>query len=103
MANYPPYNKDIESCNRQIQFCEQHGMDAYWDRMNQAHRKVGSTVVEVFKVPARTVPGAIEKLKIVSRAMGDGWDADDELTQWQEIDQPWIDVVIADLERLAQA
>ena len=77
-------------------------MGAYWDRINQAHIKAGKIVVEVFKVPARTVPGAIEKLKIVSRALGDGFDADDELTQWQEIDQPWIDMVIADLKRLVR-
>jgi hypothetical protein len=102
MADYPPYNKDMESCERQIRFCEQHGADAYWDRMNQAHRKMGSTVVEVFKVPARTVPGAIEKLKIVSRAVGDGNGVDDELALFQEIDQPWIDMVIADLKRLVR-
>ena len=63
---------------------------------------MGAAANAVFAIPAQTVRGAYEKLRIVSLATGTGaQDANEDLAYSQDHDAPWIDNALADLERLA--
>ena len=85
-----------------MEFLEKHGDGRYWEPMNQATEAMVEAAKAVFEAPAHTLPGALNKLRIVAIAVGDGVDGGDHgLALQQEIGQPWIDMVIADLECLA--
>jgi hypothetical protein len=86
-----------------MEFLEKHEDGRSWKFMNQADDAMVEAAMAVFEVPARTLPGILNKLRIVSIAVGDGLDGGDhDLAVNQEINQPWIDMVITDLERLAR-
>ncbi len=59
----------------------------------------------MFAIPAQTLWGATEKLKIVRMAVGNSYDAfgtgDEDLDVFQDLEAPWFGDVIADFERLA--
>ncbi len=56
----------------------------------------------VFEIPAETVKGAFEKLKIVHIVVGNNHqDGDEDLDAYQDWDAPRMETVLADFERLA--
>lgn len=86
-------------------FYDENRQDGLWESSNEAWERTGELVNGVFAIPATTLRGAIEKLKIVRLtvgANGDGSDADDDLDAFQEYEDPWFDKVLADLEHLAE-
>ncbi len=87
-------------------FMKAQGVWKLSDKANAAGRALGKAANRVFAVPARTYPGALEKVKIANLATGDGegvGNADDDLETYQDFDNPWMKKAIADLERLAGA
>ena len=91
------------SGDRFMEFLEKHEDGRPWESMNQANDAMVEAAKAVFEVPARTLPGALNKLRIVAIAVGNGADGSDhDLAVNQEIGGPWIDMVIADLEHLAK-
>ena len=82
------------------------GARGVWDRYDEPNRineQVGALVNAVFKTPAQTTKGALEKLKIAYVAVGDGegtGTGDNDLEAFQDLEEPWMVTVIADFERL---
>jgi hypothetical protein len=100
LPDCPPPSSSDDSF---MEFLDKHEDGRSWESMNQANDTMVEAAKAVFEVPARTLPGVLNKLRIVSIAVGDGLgDGDHDLAVNQEIGGPWIDVVIADLERLAR-
>ena len=88
------------------QFLTDHDVDALAGRANDLTERSGKAALAVFAIPAQTMHGAIEKLKIAYLAIGDGdgtRTGDRDLEAYQDLDSPWMESVIADLERLAQS
>ena len=75
---------------------DKHGVSVLWDEENSHNERCGALVRCVFETPATTLPGIIEKLKIVGLAVDD-----EDLRAWQNLEDPWMAKVIRDLERLA--
>ena len=74
------------------------------DKANAANRALGKAANRVFATPARTYPGAAEKVKIAYLATGDGegtCTGDGDLSAYQDDENPWMKNAIADLERVA--
>ena len=87
-------------------FLSDHGVDVLAHRANDLGKRCGKAALAVFAIPAQTMHGAIEKLKIAYLAIGDGdgtRTGDRDLEAYQDLDPPWMESVIADLERLAQS
>lgn len=86
-------------------FLGQRGVWRLADHADELHRQQGAAVNAVFDQPARTIRGALEKLRIAYTAIGDGEGTcsggDADLESYQDIDRPWMANVVADLERLA--
>ena len=69
-----------------------------------AGKKMGAAANTVFAIPAKTLRGAVEKMKIARCAVGytdDGSTGDGDLECYQDHNAPWIDNALADLDRLA--
>ena len=80
------------------------GYHPAFDLWNEAGKDMGAAANAVFAIPAQTVRGAVEKLKIAYLATGDGEGTatgDDGLETYQDLKAPWMANVLADLERLA--
>ena len=99
---YPFTGPDEEKRRaRQDELDELHGYDAAYDVWNAAAKVAKEAVAAVFAMPANTLPGVLGKLRLVSRAYLDGYEGDADMVCWQDDEAPWIDLVLADLERLA--
>ena len=77
-----------------------------YDLWCKAGKDMGAAANAVFAVKAQTVRGAYEKVKIARLATGSMAESglgegDADLSCHQDIDAPWIDNALADLERLA--
>jgi hypothetical protein len=68
-----------------------------YDRWNAAHKEIGRTARAVFAIKAKTLRGAIAKLRLVVKLI-----EADELDTWQG-DRDWLAETLADLERIAAA
>ena len=74
-----------------------------YDAMNQLNDARGEAAQMMFELPARTVEGVLEKLKIAYQANGDGPGTDSgevALSAFQDLEDPWMAGIIRDLERL---
>ncbi len=102
MPDCPPYATD----DGWDAFMEAQGVWGLYDKRDAASRAMGKAANRVFAVPARTYPGAVEKVKIAYLATGDGdgtYTGDADLDAYQDFENPWMANAIADLERLAGA
>ena len=92
---------DRAGSERYDAFVISHGLPALWERFNALDQRVGELCSEILATPAKTIQGAIERLKIVRLASGDG---PDTLGCCQAGSQTqWIATAIDDMERLATA
>ncbi len=73
------------------------------DRSTKLWQNTGALANAVFASPARTVMGAVEKLKIVRLALGRGFDDGDiSLNAYQSCEgEGWFASVLRDFERLS--
>ncbi len=97
---------DKAAHNRWRAFMKAQGVWKLSDKANAAGRALGKAANRVFAVPARTYPGALEKVKIAYIATGDGdgtYTGDADLYAYQDFENPWMANAIADLERLGGA
>ncbi len=84
-------------------FLEAHDAYRYWDQCNRLNEQTGALAKAIFRMPARTSRGALEKLKIAYTAVGDGEETstgDNDLESFQDLEAPWMGNVIADFKRL---
>ena len=103
MPDYPHFGDGFDMEKWQV-FMDRHGWNELWDRAQEAGKQEGQAANAVFATPARSLRGAVEKVKIVRIVTGIGaetGDGDADLGAYQDFDAPWIDNAIADLERLA--
>ena len=80
------------------------GYPPAYDLWCKAGKCMGKAANAVFAIPAKTLKGAVEKLKVArvaSGAVDETGDGDADLSCYQDAKTPWIDNAIADLERLA--
>jgi len=88
-------------------FMIEQGVYALGARSNDLGMAAGAAANAVSAIPAQTLRGALEKLKIVRLAVGDSYDAlgtgDEDLDAFQGYGDPWFGNVIVDLERLGGA
>ena len=85
-------------------FLETHDAFRYWDECNRLNEQTGALAKAIFETPAQTARGVLEKLKIAYLAVGDGEETDtgdNDLEAFQDLAAPWMEVVIADFERLS--
>ena len=106
LSDCPPYvtpAEDQKGFNRREAFMKRHGVRRLADRANQVHEQQGVAANAVFDLPAQTLQGAVEKLKIAYLAVGDGdgSGADEDLEVFQDLDNSWLANAIRDFERLA--
>ena len=107
LPNCPPYctpAEDRGAYNKYSKFFADRGVHALCERSNDLNMQCGKAALAVFATPAQTMLGAIEKLKIAYLAIGDGdgtCTGDRDLEAFQDLDAPWMESVMADLERLA--
>ncbi|MCH8187841.1 MAG: hypothetical protein IIB66_03905 [Proteobacteria bacterium] len=88
--------------NAHFAFLEAHDAYRYWDECNRLNDLVGALANAIFETPARTLRDVLEKLKIAHIALGNyDEDGDTDLEVFQDRERPWMETVIADLERLA--
>ena len=96
---------DPEGYDRRKRFLAEHDIDDLCDLANAFSLAQGHAAGVVFGLPAQTVQGALEKLKIVHMAIGDGSgmaeSGDHDLEVFQDTDDLWMANVVRDLERLA--
>ncbi len=101
MPGCPPLNGTVENGHAHIAFLEAHDAFRYCDEGNNANNARGALANVVFETPAETARGVLEKLKIINMALGNhGDDGDIDLEAFQDRGEPWMESVIADLERL---
>ncbi len=81
------------------------GVSDLADRSHVLNVAAGASANAVFALPAQTIHGAIEKLKIVRLTVGDNYQGDlggdEDMDAFQDYDHPWFSTVIHELERLA--
>ncbi len=85
-------------------FLEEHDAYKYYDECNSLWNQTGEFANALFETPSQTTKGALEKLKIAYTAAGDGEGTDTgdiDLQAFQDLAAPWMESVIADLERLS--
>lgn len=91
--------------DRWAAFLSEHGCLALTRQADDLSKLTGAAANAVFAIPAQTIRGAVEKLKIVRLSAGDNFqgdiEGDENLCAYQDYDAPWFPTVIADLERLA--
>ena len=82
---------------------ERSGYTAAHNASHEANVKMGAAANAVFSIPAHTLRGCLEKVKIARLATGSGddYNGDGDLECYQDMASPWVDNAIADLERLA--
>jgi hypothetical protein len=109
LPDYPSYDssafKSMEEAQdawrREQDFVEAHNIHKYWDQGGRLGERVGALANAIFEIPAETVRGAFEKLKIAHIVVGNNHqDGDESLDAYQDWDEPWMETVIADFERL---
>ena len=84
-------------------FLKAHDAYKHYDESNRLGQQTGALVNAIFKTPAETFRGAIEKFHIAHLAVGSGADDDDEdLLAYQDWAAPWMETVAADFERLLE-
>ncbi len=91
--------------DRWAAFLSEHGCLALTRQADDLSKLTGAAANAVFAIPAQTIRGAVEKLKIVRLTVGDNLqgdiEGDENVCAYQDYDAPWFPTVIADLERLA--
>ena len=87
---------DKEASDRYFAFLKEHGVDDLAHRSTELWRGVGRIIHAVFAAEARTLRGAVEKLKIAQLAHDN-----EELNAYDEPQGSWLASVMRDLERLA--
>lgn len=96
---------DREGYARWRAFMEKHGVLKRADRAHELNKQRGAAANAIFAMPASTIQGAMEKIKIVRLAIGDIGDLDDggapDLECFQNHAKPWFALAVRDLERLA--
>ena len=106
VAKLQPDHSDAELLARVAAFrCVYDESKSTSDTLSTIHNLAGEAAKAVFAIPAQTVRGALEKLKIVYLAVGNGKanpeDAGDyDLALYQTSETSWFAIAIADLERL---
>ncbi len=96
-----PFERWKRYFDRWGRYMEQGGYDRLMEQSEALMNSVGEAANAVFDTPAQTVRGAVEKLKIVRMANGDGADNGDADLDAYQVEDPWMPKVIRDLERLA--
>ena len=82
-------------------FMEKHDAYRYYHEGGPPIEQAEPLAEAIFKTPAETARGVLEKLKIAHAAIGDGGDTGDiDLEAYQDLDALWMETVIADFERL---
>ncbi len=91
----PTFSRDY------LAFLEVHDANRYDDDSGRLGEQTGAIANAIFEIPAETVRGAFEKLKIAHIVVGNNHqDGDENLDAYQDWDAPWMETVIADFERL---
>ncbi len=99
MPDCPP--AEMGTFNEHFAFLQTHDTSGYYEDSGRLGEQTGEAVNAVFEIPAETVRGAFEKLKIVHIVVGNNHqDGDEDLDAYQDWDAPWMETVIADFERL---
>jgi hypothetical protein len=100
MPGCPP--AEFGTFSEHITFLQTHDTSGYYEECSGLGEQTGEAVNAVFEIPAETVKGAFEKLKIVHIVVGNNHqDGDEDLDAYQDWDAPWMETVLADFERLA--
>ncbi len=85
-----------------LAFLEAHDASRYYDESGRLGEQTGAIANAIFEIPAETVRGTFEKLKIAHIVVGNNHqDGDENLDAYQDWDAPWMETVLADFERLA--
>ena len=109
LPDYPSYHprsfnsmqEAQDAWRREDEFNEAHDSHKYWDQSGRQGERVGALANAIFEIPAETVRGAFEKLKIVHIVVGNNHqDGDENLDAYQDWDAPWMETVMADFDRL---
>ena len=84
-----------------LAFLKAHDAYRYYDESGRLGKQTGALANAIFEIPAETVRGAFEKLKIAHIVVGNNHqDGDEDLDAYQDWDAPWMETVIADFARL---
>ena len=98
---------DREAYECREDFLDRHGGLVLWNESTKLGRVAGAIARQIFSTPAHTLAGAVEKLKILRRALGDQPnEGDDDLAVYiadsvEMCDESWFASVMKDLERLS--
>ena len=102
MPDCPELDATVEGNRAYFAFLKAHDSYKYYDESGRLGARAGATANAIFKMPAETVKGAVEKLKIVHIVVGNNHqDGDEDLDAYQDWNAPWMETVIADFDRLA--
>ncbi len=101
MPDCPQLNFTRDGSEAHFAFLEAHDAFRYGDECERLGEQTGEAVNAIFEIPAETVRGAFEKLKVVHIVVGNNHqDGDEDLDAYQDWDAPWMETVMADFERL---
>jgi hypothetical protein len=78
-------------------FMETRRPSSLWERVEDAHREVGRTAKAVFRLKAKSISGAVARLRIVVALINA-----DELDTWQPVGRDWLAETPADFERIGR-
>ena len=101
MPDCPQPDGTVKGAQAYFAFLDAHDAHRYYDESGRLGEPTGALANAIFETPANTVEGAFEKLKIAHLAIG-RWpdDGDEGLEAYQTLDAPWMEIVLADFERL---
>ena len=90
-----------DAWRREEEFVEAHDSHKYWDQSGRLGEQIGALANAIIEIPAMTWRGAVEKFKIAHIVVGNNYqDGDENLDAYQDWENPWMETVVADFDRL---